>query len=164
MRQWYRYILFRRATRFGRALVACALVPILLTSSVTTQAILLHDHHGHETHSHALTFHDLYDWHENSEYQHEEHQHGDQPADPTEDEDNSLVIVFELPMALHGLQVVSSRVAVSKTAPTMILVSTNGAVSSANRPRNKGPTSYAHFQRARSTVADILQANHALLL
>ncbi len=137
---------------------------MLLVSSVTTQAILVHDHHGHETHGHVLATHDLDEWQENSEHQHEEHEHDDQPADHTEDENNSMVVVFDLPVALPGPQGFSAGVVVSNTAPTVTLVAFDGAAASSSRPRFKGQTSCAHFLRARSTVADILQTNHALLL
>ena len=152
-------ISFRRVTHFGRRLGSCALVPVLLVSSVTTQAILIHNHHGHETHVHAVTVNDLDEWRENSEHQHEEHEHNDRPTDHTPEEDQSILIVLDLPVALPH----SFGLTVSATAPaTTILAKDTAALD--GRPRTTTRTSRARPWRARSLVADILLTNHALLL
>ncbi|MCH8217757.1 MAG: hypothetical protein IH892_13410 [Planctomycetes bacterium] len=159
MRQRYRNMSFRRITRFGRRLVAYAVVSMLLVGSFTAQAILIHDHHGHETHVHRAMVHDLDEWRENSEHHHAEHEHDDRPADPTQDEDPSIVIVLDLPVALPRVQGVSSGVAVSNIAPALTVLATDASATSDGRPPTGIQTSCA-----RSLVADILLAGHALLL
>lgn len=163
MRQWCRHISFRRVTRFGHAVVTCALVSVLFASSVTTQAILIHDHHGHETHVHTLTVQDLGEWRENSEHQHAEHEHDDRPADPSEDKDPFIVIVLNLPVALPGGQGVPASVVVSNAAPATTILSIDTAASY-GRPCTGSQTSCVCLWHARSLVADILLAGHALLL
>ncbi len=164
MRQWCRHISFRRVTHFGRRLVTCALVPVLLVSSVTTQAILIHDHHGHEIHGHALTIHDLDEWRENSERHHEEHEHGDPPANPSDDEDQSIWIVLDLPVALPGVHGLSRGVVVTSTAPATTMLALDNTAASGRRSPYESGSSCAHVQRARSLVAGILLTSHALLL
>ena len=158
-----RHISFRRVTRFGRRLGSCALVPVLLVSSVTTQAILIHSHHGHETHGHTLAIQDLDEWREKSEHQHEEHEHSDQPTDPTEDKDSSIVIVLDLPVALARALGLSAGVVVSNAAPATTSLAIHTAASD-DHPRIESRTSPACLWHARSLVADILLTSHALLL
>ncbi len=164
MTRWFRHISFRRVARFGRRLVTCALVPVLLVSSVTTQAILIHDHHGHEIHGHALTIHDLDEWLENSERQHEEHEHDDRPADPSDDEDQSILMVLDLPVALPGAHGSSRGVVVTSTAPATTMLAVDNTAASGRRSHYKTESSCAHVRRARSLVAGILLTSHALLL
>ncbi len=164
MRHLCRHISFRPVTRFGRTLGSCALVPVLLVSSVTTQAILVHNHHGHETHAHAVTTHDLGEWQENSEHQHEEHEHDDRPADPTEDNDQPILIVLDLPVALARAQGFANGVVVSNTAPASTVLAIDTTAASDGRPRIESRTSSVRLWPARSLVADILLTSHALLL
>lgn len=164
MRPWCRHISFRRVTRFRRKLVACAVVPVLLVSSLPTQAILIHSHHGHDIHGHTLAIHDLEEWRENSEHQHEEHEHDDQPTDPTEDEDCWIVIVLDLPVAHRDARGASSGVAVSNAAPATTVLAIDTSAASDGRPRTESQTFSAHPWRTRSLVADILSTSHALLL
>ena len=141
-------------------------LPALVLSPLTAQAILIHDHHGHETHSHTLTFHDLDDWWENPEHQHKEHEHGGQPADPPEDDDDPIVIVFGLPDALmrvRGLSAGTVAVAGPASTPRAITATVDGDTC-------KNPSLYeclgtrAPNLRAGRIVASILLSNHALLL
>ena len=164
MRQWYRNLSFQRVTLFGRRRAAFLVVFMLLVGSFAPQAILIHDHHGHETHVHTLTVHDLDQWRENSEHHHAEHEHDDRPADPTQDEDPSIVIVLDLPVALPRVQGVSSGVAVSNIAPALTVLATDASATSDGRPPTGIQTSCARLWLARSLVADILLAGHALLL
>lgn len=163
MTRWYRYSSFRRVARFGRRLWSCALVLVFLVSSVTTQAILIHNHHGHETHAHALTLHDLDEWPENSEHQHEDHEHNDRPVDPTPDEDKSILIVLDLPVALPRALGLSAGVVVSNAAPATTILAISAAASD-GRLRIENRTSPARLWHARSLVANILMTSHALLL
>ena len=164
MRYLCRHISFRRLTRFGRSLGSCALVPVLLVSSVTSQAILIHNHYGHETHVHAVAAHDLDAWQENSEHQHEEHEHDDRPADSAPDEDQSILIVLDLPVALPRAMGLSCGLAVSNTAPASKILAIDTTAAANGRPRIDSRTSSARLWRARSLVADILLTSHALLL
>ncbi len=164
MKNFFGHISLRSINCDLRKLATCAIIPVLLLSSVTSQAILVHDHHGHETHSHIVASHDLDQWEVNSEHQHDDHEHDGQPADPTKDEDNSMVVEFELPVALPGSRVVSTGVVVSNTVPSMILVAISGMVSSKDRPHLESQTSCARIRHARSAVVDILLTNHAILL
>lgn len=163
MRHFCWHIPFRRVTRFARRLGSCALVPVLLVSSVTTQAILIHNHHGHETHVHTGTVQDFNEWHGNSEHQHEDHEHNDRPANPTPDDDQSILIVLDLPLVLPRALGLSSGLAVSNTASATTILAIDTTASD-GRPRIESRTSPACLWHARSLVADILLTSHALLL
>lgn len=164
MRHLCRHISFRRASRFTRRLGSCALVPVLLVSSVTTQAILIHNHYGHETHVHTMTVHDLDGWQGNSEHQHEGHEHNDRPANPTPEEDQSILIVLDLPLVLPRAVGLSSGLAVSNTAPASTILAIDTTAASDDHPRIESRTPPACLWHARSLVADILLTSHALLL
>ena len=164
MRHLCRHISLRRFMRFVRRLGSCALVPVLLVSSVTTQAILIHNHHGHETHVHTGTVQDLDEWQGNSEHQHEGHEHNDRPTNPTPDDDQSILIVLDLPLVLPRALGLSSGLAVSNTAPASTILAIDTTAASDDHPRIESRTSPACLWHARSLVADILLTSHALLL
>ena len=164
MRPWCWHRLFRRVPRFVRRLVACAVVPMLLVGSSATQAVLIHDHDGHEPHGHMLTSHDLDEWRSGSAHRHEEHEPHDRPSDSTEDEDRSLVIVLNLPVALPRAQGSSNRVAATDLAPTTTILAIEATVPSVCRPRSESQVACAHLWTAHSWVARILLTSHALLL
>ena len=65
-----RHILFCHAKHWGRPLATLVVMPALVLSPLASQAILIHDHHGHDTHGHTVTLCDLDDLQENSEHQH----------------------------------------------------------------------------------------------
>ena len=142
----------------------CAVILLLLLSSFTAQAILVHAHHGHEIHVHSLMVHDLDEWRENSEHQHEEHAHDDRPEGPPQDEDPSTVRVLALPEALPRVRGLSSGVAVSNIAPALTVLATDASAASDRCLRTRSRAPCAHAWHARSPVADILLAGHALLL
>ena len=113
MSRWCRYIPVNLARRVDRLLVTLAVAPALVLSPLTAQALLIHDHHGHDTHGHTVTLHDLDDLRENSEHQHEKHDHDGLPVDPAEDEGTPILIVLDLPEALPGARTFSAGAAVA---------------------------------------------------
>ena len=164
MRQWYRNLSFQRITLFGRRRAAFLVVFMLLVGSFAPQATLIHDHRGHETHVHMLMLHDLDEWQDNLEHKHPEHDHDDQPADPTQDEDQSIVTVLDLSASLPRVHRLSSGAVVSNIVPALTILAIDGSAASDSRPRTRSQTSYARLWHPRSLVADILLAGHALLL
>lgn len=164
MRHLCWHISLRHVTRFGRRLGSCALVPVLLVSLVTTQAILIHNHHGHEIHVHAVMVNDLNEWHGNSEHLHEAHEHNDHPTDPAPDEDHSILILLDLPVALRHAFGLSGGFAVSDTAPASKVLAFGTTTASDGPPGLEGRTSPARSWHARGLVADILLTSHSLLL
>ncbi len=161
-----RYIPVRHAARFGRLLVTLAMLPAIVLSPLTAHAILIHDHHGHDTHGHTVTLCNLDDFRENSEHQHENHEHDGLPEEESSAHDSSTVVItLELPDALlrvRGLSagnVVGTRLAL---LPLPVAIAPDPAASTPCP--NARPWSAAPDLRAGSMVAGILLANHALLL
>jgi hypothetical protein len=162
---WRRHIPTQLAKRIGRVLTTLAALPALALSPLTAQAILIHDHHGHETHAHTLTVHDLDDWREDREHQHEGHDHDGRPAHPTEGEGESILIVLDLPEALPGGRVLSNGAtviagaAVTPSNYAIAIVMPHGQRASVG-----GSQLFAHPVRAHGSFRSILLTNHALLI
>ncbi len=171
MRRWRRYMRVRSIARVGRLAGALCVLPALVLSPLTAQAILIHDHHGHDTHSHTLSIHELDNLQGDPEHQHDEHEHEhehehDGPAvDPADVEGSSLVILLDLPEGLaHGRGASTSGTAVagSPSAP-----STNAVAIVTQQPDRSyaaRPSSTAPPVRARGSLEGILLTSHALLL
>jgi hypothetical protein len=165
MSRYCRYIPVRHVRPIGHLLATLAAAPALILSPLTAQAIVIHNHHGHETHAHTLTYHDLDDCRENPEHQHEEHEHDRKPTDPAEDESGSILVLLGLPPALaraRGLAigaVVSTGMAATARALT---VSNNTGEDGRSLVESRG--SPAPPGRAHRLVASILLTSHALLL
>ncbi len=165
MIHWRCYIPAHPAQRIGRLLTTLAALPALALSPLTAQAILIHDHHGHETHAHTLTVHDLDDWREDREHQHEEHDHDGQPAHPSEDEGESILIVLDLPEALPGGRLLSNGatfIAGAAAAPSTYAIAI--ATPHGQRASVGGSSLLAHPVRTCGSLRSILLTNHALLL
>lgn len=151
--------------RAVRILVFAAVAPALVLGSLTVQAILIHEHHGHDVHSHALTLGDLDACKNDPEHKHEEHDHDGRPADTPEDNNSPIVIVFDLPDVLRGVRGFSGgAVAVSGSGSMLRAVADTGGRDTANPSVYEHPWMRAPIPRAGSAVADILLRNHALLL
>ncbi len=165
MNDGFRYRLARHAKHFGRCLAVPVALPALVLSPLTAQAILIHDHHGHDTHGHTVTLCDLDDFRENSEHQHEKHEHDGQPADPPADDGRMIVIVLDLPEALPSVRGMSTSTVVVTgfgPSPSPVAVTTDAAAN--GPPLYARASSFAPRLRAGSTVVGILLSNHALLL
>lgn len=161
MRHGCRHKLFRPIKRFGRRLVPCALVPVLLVSSTATQAILIHDHHGHDTHSHALSVHQL-----DELRSHPEHEHDESAVDFADGEGSSLVILMALPEGLARGRALSSSAfagAGNRGGPRTNVVAI--VTHHSNRTFTTAtPSIIAPPVRAHSVLEGILLTSHALLL
>ncbi len=160
-----RYILIRRAKHCGRPLAVLVVLPGLVLSPLTARAILIHDHHGYDTHGHTVTLCDLDDLRENSEHQHEKHEHDGLPVDPAEDEGTPILIVLDIPEALPGARTFWTGGAVAagigaalRTLPIHSCVVDDG------RPPVESQQTLAKIPRAHGLVRGILLTNHALLL
>ncbi len=165
MRQWCRHISSRRVRSVGRWLVTCAVVPALLVNSLTTRAILIHNHHGHEMHGPTMTLCDLDDLRENSEHQHDKHDHDGLPVDPAENEGTPILIVLDLPEALPGARTFSAGAAVTAgIGAARRTLAINSYVVEDGRAPVESQQTLASIPRARSLVTGILLTNHALLL
>ena len=160
-----RYILFRHAKHCGRLLATLVVLPALVLSPLTAQAILIHDHHGHDTHGHTVTLCDLDDLRENSEHQHEEHDHDGLPVDPAEDEGTPILIVLDLPEALPGTRTISGGAAVATGIGAVLrTLAINSRAVEDGRPLVESQQTSADIPRAHGLVTGILLTNHALLL
>ena len=167
MGRWHRHITFNPERRVGSLLVTLATAPALALSPLATQAIVIHDHHGHDTHGHTLALHELDDWQENPEHQHEHRDHDGLPADPTGREGPSTLIVVDLPEALARGRAVSgctSTVAVAGTPSALPVHPLATAATNDNRPYLEGSSPFAHGVRAHGLLEAILLTSNALLL
>ena len=160
-----RYILDCHAKRFGRLLATLVILPALVMSPLTAQAILIHDHHGHDTHGHTVTLYDLDDLRENLEHQHEKHEHDGLPVDPPEDEGTPILIVRSLSEALRGARTTSAGTAVAAGIGTALrTLAVNSCVVDDGRPPGESQQTSANIPRAPSLIRGILLTSHALLL
>ena len=160
-----RYILIRHAKHCGRLMATLVVLPALVMSPLTAQALLIHDHHGHDTHGHTVTLCDLDDLRENSEHQHEKHDHDGLPVDPTEDEGTSILIVLNLPEALPGTRTSSAGTAVATGIGTPLrTLAINTCMVEDGQPPLENPRTLAQIPRAHGLVTGILLTSHALLL
>ena len=165
MSRWCRYIPVNLARRVDRLLVTLAVAPALVLSPLTAQALLIHDHHGHDTHGHTVTLHDLDDLRENSEHQHENHDHDGLPVDPAEDEGTPILIVLDFPEALPGARTLSGGAAVATGigAALRTLTVSSWVVEDVPSPV-ESQQALANIPRAHGMVTGILLTSHALLL
>jgi len=160
-----RYILMRHAKNCGRLMVTLVVLPALVLSPLTAQALLIHDHHGHDTHGHTVTLCDLDDVREDSEHQHDEHDHDGLQVDPPEDEGTPIVIVLDLPEMLPGARTSSAGMTVATgIGAALRTLATNTCVVDDGRPPVESQQTLANIPRARGLVTGILLSNHALLL
>lgn len=155
----------RSVGRIGRMTATLTVLPALLLSPLTTQAILIHDHHGHETHAHAIRVHELDELVGNPEQRHEEHEHDTSAVGDPKDDGSSVVILLDLPDGLARSRVASgggTLVSVpSVTFPTNTLVI---AAHPLDRPSGVGVCQTAPPLRAGGSLEGILLTSHALLL
>ena len=160
-----RYILIRHAKHCGRLMVTLIVLPALVLSPLTAQALLIHDHHGHDTHGHTVTLCDLDDFRESSEHQHQKHDHDGLPVDPAEDEDASILIVLDIPEALPGARTFSADAAVAAGIGAALRTLTiNSCMVDDGRPPVESQQTSANIPRAHGLITSILLTNHALLL
>ncbi len=160
-----RYIPFRHAKRRGRPLAALLVLPAIVLSPLTTRALLIHDHHGHDTHGHTVTLSDLNDLRENTEHHHEKHDHDGLPVEPAEDEGTPILIVLDLPEALLGARTFSDGAAVAAgIGAALRTLAINSCVTVHARPSLGSQQTLVTIPRARSLVTCILLTSHALLL
>ncbi len=160
-----RNILVRSAKHVRRHWAALVALPALVLSPFTVRALLIHDHHGHDTHVHTVRLGDLDDIRENSEHRHQEHHHDGPPVDPADNENAPILIVLGLAEALPGSRTASAGTAVGTSigAARRILAIHSGAMED-SRAHVENQRTFAEIPRARSLVTGILQSNHALLL
>lgn len=159
-----RYMPVRSIRRVGRVAVTLSVLPALVLSPLSAQAILIHDHHGHDTHGHTVTLCELDDLLENSEHQHEKHDHG-LPLDPAEDEGTSILIVLDLPEALPGARTsAAGAVVATGIGAALRTLTINSCVMEDGRPPVESRQTLANIPRALGLVTGILLTSHALLL
>jgi len=141
--------------------------PAFLLSPRTAQAILIHDHFGHELHTHTLPLQDLEAWRDGTANGHEEHRQGGRSGDPLEGEDEgvSILLVLELPHAFPQGGVSSNRAGVITDSTSTLWASSPALAAS--------PTSWcgkparlllAPAVRAHDVLLGLLLTSHALLL
>ncbi|MHC4695704.1 MAG: hypothetical protein ACYTFA_03060 [Planctomycetota bacterium] len=154
------------ANRTVRLLLTLTVLPAVAISPLSTEAILVHYHHGHDVHSHGLTLDELDTWQRDPEHHHEEHEHDGRPVDLPEEDGSPIVIVFDLPDALirvrglsTGTFTVSGPVSTPRPITATVVGDTCKSPSFCGRPWTVAPN-----LRADRIVAGILQSNHALLL
>ena len=160
-----KFLSTRSIGRFGRAAATLTVLPALVLSPLTAQAILIHDHHGHETHTHAISLHELDELEGNSEHQHEEHEHDAPAGDPAEGEGASLVIVLDFPEGLVRTRTAADNSTTASGAPiaspptAVAIVTQQSDHTYATKPSGLAPPLRAH-----SALEGILLTSHALLL
>ena len=160
-----RNIPVRSAKHLRRHWAALVALPALVLSPFTVQALLIHDHHGHDTHVHTVGIGDLEALRENSEHRHEKHDHDGLPVDPVEDESTPILIMLGLPEALPGGRTVSADAAVATSIGAAHRnLAINSCVVEDSGAHVENQRTLADIPRARSLVAGILLSNHALLL
>ena len=165
MGRWRKYMPIRSIKRVGSFAATLSVLPALVLSPLTAQALLIHDHHGHDTHGHTVTLCDLHDVRENSEHQHEKHDHEGQPVDPAEDDDKSILIVLDIPEALPGSRTFSAGATVATgIGAALRTLAINNCLKEDGRPPVESQQTLANIPRARSLVTGILLTSHALLL
>ncbi len=151
--------------RTARLLLVIALVPAVVLSTVSVEAMLIHDHHGHDLHVHSLPLDQVNDKRNNPEHSHEDHEHDGLPEESPDNDDSSVVIVLDLPDALLRVRGPSAGNAVSTRSASLPLLVAVAPEPVASTPSpNPSPWSVAPNLRAGSMVAGILLTNHALLL
>ncbi len=159
------YNLIRHAKRCGRLLATLVVLPGLVLSPLTAQALVIHDHHGHDTHGHTVALCDLEDLQENSEHQHEQHDHEGLSAGPAEDEGTAIQIVLDLPEMLPGTRTSTAGAAVGAGIGTAVRTLTIAScVTDDGRSPVESQQTSANIPRARGLVTGILLTSHALLL
>ena len=157
-----RYIPVRHAARLGRLLVTLAMLPAMVLSPLSAEAILIHDHHGHDFHLLTVTLNDSKDylgsWHC-------EHEADRQAAELPKEDCNTIVIVFDLPDALMRVRgLLTGTVAVTGLASTPRAVAAIVGGDTGDPSLYTRPWTLAPNPRAGRIVASILLSNHALLL
>jgi len=153
--------------RIGRVAATLTVLPALVLSPLTAQAILIHDHHGHETHAHAISVHELDEVDGNPEHRHEEHEHDGSAVDYSDSDEPPLVILLDLPEGLAGSRAASSGGTSIGSIPVARMASTNAvAIVAQQCERSYGarPSGTAPPLRARGSLEGILLTSHALLL
>lgn len=148
-----------------RSLLVLALLPAVVLGTLGVEALLIHDHHGHDLHAHGLAIDDVNDWRNIPGRSHEHHEHDGLPEETPDDDGSSIVLVLELPDALlkvRGLSAGNVTAAPFARLQPLIAVApepTANALCLDTRPGFAAPD-----LRAGSVIADILLTNHALLL
>ncbi len=155
--------------RTARLMLVLALLPAVVLGTVSVEAMLIHDHHGHDLHAHSLPLDEVNDWRNNPEHGHEDHEHDGLPEEPPDDDGSTVVVVLELPHALLRVRGLSAsepgrpRPGRPARLPLPVAVAPE-PVASIPCPTNACPWSAAPNLRAGSMVAGILLTSHALLL
>lgn len=155
-------LLVQRATGL---LFGTAFLPAVILGPLSANAILIHDHHGHDLHTHGIAVHEVDDWSTNPEHGHEDHEHDGVPEeDPSADDSGPVVIVLELPDTLLRVRGLSAGHGVGTRLARLPLAVAIAPDPAAISCCPNAPWSGAHHPRSRTMVAGILLANHALLL
>ncbi len=151
--------------RTARLLLVLALLPAVVLGTFSVEAMLIHDHHGHDLHAHSLPLDGVNDWRNAPKHDHEDHDHDRLPEQLPDDDGSTVMIVLELPDALLRVRGLSARDMVSARSVRLpLLVAVAPAPTANTAYTNARPSSAAPDLRAGSMVADILLTNHALLL
>jgi len=151
--------------RTARLLLVLALLPAVVLGTVSVEAMLIHDHHGHDLHTHSLPLDEVNNWRNTPEHGHEDHEHDGLPEEPSDDDGDAVVVVLELPDALLRTRGLSAGNVVCPRftrLPVLVAVAPSLAVSIPCPSAGPGPT--APRLRVGSAVSSILLSNHALLL
>ena len=163
--RWRKFPSIRAIMRIGRVAATLTVLPALVLSPLTAQAILIHDHHGHETHAHALSVYELDELEGNPEHRHDEHEHDSPAVDCSDGEDSSLVIVLDLPEGLARTRTAANNSTAATGAPiaspptAVAIVTQQSDHAYAPKPSGLAPPLRAHSARE-----GILLTSHALLL
>ena len=165
MSRWRTYMPVCSIGRFGRFAVTLSVLPALVLCPLATRVILIHDHHGRDTHSHALSIHELDEAQRNTEDRHEEHEHDGPAVDPADCEGSSLVILLDLSERLARGRVSSSTAAARAGSPSATPTNAVAIVThQSDRSCAELPSNIAPPVRARGVLEGILLTSHALLL
>ncbi len=162
MTRWRRYMPVRSIRRVSRFSVAMSVLPAVMLSPLTAPALVIHDHHGHDTHGHAVTLCDLDHHSENPDHRHEKHDHDGLPV---EDEGSSILIVLDIPEALPGARAYASgTVVASGIGVALRTLVTNRCMVDVDPFPVGSRRTLGDILRADGLVTGILLTNHALLL
>ncbi len=152
--------------RTARLLLALTLLPAVVMGKVSVQALLIHDHHGHDLHAHSLALDDVNNWRNSAQHGHDDHEHDGLPEETPDGDGGTVVLIPELPDALLRMRVLSAdnvTAARSARSPLLVVASTEPAASAPYLDTSPW-TAAPDLRAGGSRVADILLANHALLL
>jgi hypothetical protein len=149
----------------GRPAQTLAGLAMLSALVLGQEALLIHDHHGHDVHCHPIALDEFDVWSTAQEEGHHEHEHDGQPPDRQSEDGGTVVIVYGLPDFALGLRVLSGASPVwarLSPAPVPVAILSDAAGRNTNpRPRS---LCFAPLPWAGDAIVGLLLSNHALLL